>query len=681
MYAPSTKLRLGRFGVLIILLTALIAGNLGLTLAQPSGPVISVAVDRLIFYQFLSGTTSPDASQTLTIRNTGTATLALSNIQLLNAGGQYSLGGTLPTSIPAGGQANVTITFTPSSIGVKTATLRITSNDPARPQLDVALRGLGITNRDTEPSLQWILDTFDLGVNVADPDPTNNALGRSPRLWGDEIPAQRFQKAGSGPVTIQPIALFGPGGTPVVRMGWYPTCNPAARAELFSINSTYSKSLNPQINNGGTTSFDPGSADFGLWSFWTQFPGQPGIYSEDSLNTWETNVMNRHKLRVYPLAEPNAYVIATEETAGQDYQDIVVILRNVRPAPLELTLEFNRTYPGTLQDKNGKPIGFVTTQANKYDQITNMTTYSPTATNWNSYSPPQIDLDTTQGVLRIDTTLTSSAQAGQWNTLVNALQLPYNATQGFTISTRLLGPFTNITTNSQQGGIFIGPDQDNFIKVIVARLDNANVIELYHEVDNGTIRLSRKNTLPALATIESIELEIVGDPNAGANGQIRGFYRVITTGGDQGRQPIVESSGQPVVINLQTAAEKADYFGADAWAGLTTSGRTPGSPIITFTYDRFAISAPAMTVPPTATPTNTPTNTPTSTPTNTPTSTPTNTPTSTATGTPTSTATGTPTSTATGTPTSTATTTATPTTQPTPGPTPEFQVYLPMMRR
>ena len=57
------------------------------------------------------------------------------------------------------------------------------------------------------------------------------------------------------------------------------------------------------------------------------------------LNTWETDVANRHKVRVYPMKDPNGvlvpntYVIATEEhISGYDYQDVVYIARNLRPA-------------------------------------------------------------------------------------------------------------------------------------------------------------------------------------------------------------------------------------------------------------------------------------------------------------------------------------------------------------
>jgi hypothetical protein len=631
----------------------------GVMTAQALGPLLSVP-EQVIFYEFLSGAPSTGGTQTITLTNAGTAPLNVASVSLLGAGDppRYELTSTPPASIPPGAQASLTVRFTPSAASVQVATLRITSNDPLQPERDIALRGLGIVDRATEPSLQRILDAFDLPVDVADPDPSTATLGSSPRLWGDEIPAQRFRRVGPGPVSVEPLAVFGRAGTPILEFGWYPTSTPQTRTSLLSIAATAQHSLNPQLAPNGVTTFAPAlDLDFGLWASWTALSPVRSSHSEAALNTWATALTERHKMRVYPLPEPNSYLIAIEDATDHDYQDFVLIIRNVQPAPLEFALEFDRTYPGTLLDRNGLPMGFVTTQLNKNDLITNA----------NSYDPAQIELLPAQGILRLTTTRTSSAQAGQWNTLINGLQVPYNATQNFTIATRLIGPFDNITTLSQQAGIFIGPDQDNFIKVVIARLDvngqPENVLELYHETAGG-ITTSAKNILPPLDTIESLELYLIGEPNAGANGRVRAQYRLVTTtNGDEGlRNIIFPRSGNIADINL-TAAQRAAYFSPNAWAGITATGRTTGSPIITFSFDRFAITGAAVQPPPAPTATNTPIPSPTLTPTATLTPTETAIPTATLTPTETAipTATLTPTETAIPTATLTPTETAIPT--------------------
>ena len=63
------------------------------------------------------------------------------------------------------------------------------------------------------------------------------------------------------------------------------------------------------------------------------------MFSEDALNLWDTNAANRHKVRFFPLRDksgavvPNAYIAAFEEfDTAFDSNDIVVVLRNVKPA-------------------------------------------------------------------------------------------------------------------------------------------------------------------------------------------------------------------------------------------------------------------------------------------------------------------------------------------------------------
>ena len=174
-------------------------------------------------------------------------------------------------------------------------------------------------------------------MNVGDPDPTNNSLPTD-ALLGDEVAIQSFQVATDGQVTLQPLGVFGPTGTSgtVVRVGYYNTGSPATKQELFTVPNASAQKLAPTTN--GVLTFDPGLTAFGFYSIWPFF-GDRDVFSENALNTWEPTVANRHKVRVYPMRDPNGvlvpntYVIATEEhTSGYDYQDVVYIARNLRPA-------------------------------------------------------------------------------------------------------------------------------------------------------------------------------------------------------------------------------------------------------------------------------------------------------------------------------------------------------------
>jgi hypothetical protein len=62
-----------------------------------------------------------------------------------------------------------------------------------------------------------------------------------------------------------------------------------------------------------------------------------------------------------------------------------------------------------------------------------------------------------------------------------------NATQTFTASTRLKGSPTNLTTSFQQGGLFFGSNQDNYVKLVVVNAGSGTSdlkIQLYKE-ENG----------------------------------------------------------------------------------------------------------------------------------------------------------------------------------------------------
>jgi hypothetical protein len=80
------------------------------------------------------------------------------------------------------------------------------------------------------------------------------------------------------------------------------------------------------------TSFDPGAADFGMYSQWPTFPGRT-VYSENALNTFDLPTTQKHL--VFPLRDmtgaivPNAYLVGIEESANNDFQDLVYIIRNV----------------------------------------------------------------------------------------------------------------------------------------------------------------------------------------------------------------------------------------------------------------------------------------------------------------------------------------------------------------
>src|SRR4051794_14437027 len=117
---------------------------------------------------------------------------------------------------------------------------------------------------------------------------------------------------------------------------------------------------------------------------------------------------------------------------------------------LPFTLDFGSD-KGEILDKDGQGTGLTRVQAN---------------TAGNQYQPSLIDLDTTAGVLKITTSGVGSS-SGTPNDQLNSLETQFNGTiaNGFQINARIKGPLGYLNANYDQGGIYFGPDQDNYIKL------------------------------------------------------------------------------------------------------------------------------------------------------------------------------------------------------------------------
>ena len=271
----------------------------------------------------------------------------------------------LPASIAAGGDLAITVQLLTNSVNLPmapaqdsgasylTATLTATvGGNPA----SVGLYGLVLTMAIWEPTLGEILNTLGykdnvgLAQNNANPN-RNGTVQQLPKVepTSDEIAAPHFQKAGTGSVTLLPVARFSPKGP--MPFGWYPS---GVVPPMRNMAGTMASSPDGQTSDKarmvmppltGTGSFDPGTQSFGLWVYSDQLshlydtPGDPANgdydYSDDALNA----PANVHRTKVYPLHDStgatiaNSYLIAVEEAANGDYQDYVFVLGNAKVAP------------------------------------------------------------------------------------------------------------------------------------------------------------------------------------------------------------------------------------------------------------------------------------------------------------------------------------------------------------
>ncbi len=156
-----------------------------------------------------------------------------------------------------------------------------------------------------------------------------------------EVIAPRFVKAGVGPVKTYPLASFGL--IKDLTAGWYgeptnPTDTPEF-APLWKVEAKYNKQDTPPLANGAVTQFEPGATPFGLWVSTAGFTNEM-VCTGDTHNAAIKRFGGKpiRKARVYAAVKtdyspvPNAYIVGWEYSTNDDFQDIVTIVENVRPA-------------------------------------------------------------------------------------------------------------------------------------------------------------------------------------------------------------------------------------------------------------------------------------------------------------------------------------------------------------
>ncbi|PPS41414.1 malectin domain-containing carbohydrate-binding protein [Chroococcidiopsis sp. TS-821] len=491
----------------------------------------------------------------------------------------------------------------------------LTINTNGQPAKTVNLAGLNTANYEgnNEASVAEITRIFGWTTNIGS---ESNILGGQKSLLGDEVYSPYWVRAdNSKPVQLWPLAVYSgrsDGSHDPIRFQAKPGSGGrsgllyqhAGRLQADNVPGSNDLSggenqkLLPKILVGNASitptpekvSFIPNSPFALNRSF--QFNSNEGAWTDYTQNLPDQT----HNWRMYPIRDaqgtliPHTWLAASDPGNSLvglgknfDYNDNVYLLVNAKPenpaldpsvggrvpGSPDLLFYFNKTYENVfangLKDKNGKNIGFTKTQLNKNDTFTSIT----------SYNPNLIDLNTSgSGTLKITTT--SGSNGGQDNTLVNGLQTVFDGRASkAVISTKLLGPFNNIQAGYQQAGVMLGPDQDNYIKVVaIARQDNQLGIQFYQE-NRGVGQTIGTAAIPNPGNLQSLELKLFTDPQAGT---VRAGYRV-------GNNNVVLLPG---VVSLK-GGQIGSFFAAQSKAGLITTNK--GSTPFTATFDNFLISS------------------------------------------------------------------------------------------
>jgi hypothetical protein len=137
---------------------------------------------------FASGVVGTGLSQPLIIKNTGTATLNITQVN--ETGSAFSVSGfTLPLNVNAGQQTTITVAFLPTVVGTVPGNISIVSNAPTSPT-SVGLSGTGVAA------------TLTLGIN-----PTSLSFGNVTTGTSSAAQSVTITNTGNSSVTISQINL------------------------------------------------------------------------------------------------------------------------------------------------------------------------------------------------------------------------------------------------------------------------------------------------------------------------------------------------------------------------------------------------------------------------------------------------------------------------------------------
>ena len=237
------------------------------------------------------------------------------------------------------------------------------------------------------------------------------------------------------------------------------------------------------------------------------------------------------------------------------------------PGATSLSRNFSNTYPGTIADANGNGTGFDMVMPN---------------TAGNQYDPSLINLDSTNGVL--DITSTSGTMTAKSNNQINALGETFDASRKkFTITSRLVGPFTEINQANDHQALWWGPDQDNFMKVEIENNGGTPGLVVFFEQTNKTGGIPNKIIAgpispPSLANAAFVDVYFTCDP---ATGGCTFAYRIASNDPND-IIPFTGVTATPIFPTL--------WFSRYEYAGLLVADQN-GTVPFTGQFQSFGITA------------------------------------------------------------------------------------------
>ena len=318
-------------------------------------------------------------NDTLTISNSGTSSDPLTYTASISGtdASDFAITGGGSGSLAAGGVATLGVKFQATSgERIHTATLTITSNDPAHTTEIIALKGYwqqyseqaGPGQPSEEPTAQQIVNGL-LGFGNPIPDASGVDNQGGPTLAPGEISASYFQAADtSAQVRVTDLSNFhseayqdnmGAYHPTTSYFDWYVQGHASSPTQIFADQPYEGQMVLPLSagTNGGTSTsnvagghFNPGTQIFGLAVEPNMTKGT-GEYSDPTLNSDAGNKDSMgvdripasqfgHLLRFFPAEDengvviPNTYIVLHDystSTTNFDFNDEIYLISNIIP--------------------------------------------------------------------------------------------------------------------------------------------------------------------------------------------------------------------------------------------------------------------------------------------------------------------------------------------------------------
>ncbi|MBI5684477.1 MAG: choice-of-anchor D domain-containing protein [Verrucomicrobia bacterium] len=242
------------------------SGMLTITSNNPTTPVATVALSgtgnapavsslsatptSLAFGSLSVGT---PASQSVTLRNSGTASATVSSLALGGSADFKMATGTpaTPLTVAAGGTVTLSVVYTPSVASAASGTLTIASNDPANPQIAIALSGTGTASHMTVSPVALDFGSSTVGTTVTRTTTVSNSGNAAGSVTALSLTGSTdFSLASTNPalpITVQPNASV------TITAVYRPTAAGAASGALQVVTDDPSAALTSVALTGSGT--------------------------------------------------------------------------------------------------------------------------------------------------------------------------------------------------------------------------------------------------------------------------------------------------------------------------------------------------------------------------------------------------------------------------------------------